>query len=204
MTNKPVDPMDATQAESIRPGKMVAGAPLGGYQLLYVLGEGGMGVVWSAHDPDLDRTLAIKVLKRSDAAPALRKRLLREARAMARLKHPNVLTVYEVGTEGDRDYIAMELVEGGSLDDWLSSRPPFDSILDAVIAAGRGVAAAHAAGLVHRDFKPHNVLRSRQGRILVTDFGLARGLGDDLASGATTPAPVGPAAALDTTLEVSP
>src|SRR3954467_4554578 len=107
---------------------MTPGRRIGGYELRSVLGEGGMGVVWSAHDPDLDRTLAIKVLKRSDAAPALRKRLpraaralrkrlLREARAMARLKHPNVLTVYKVGTESDRDFIAMELVEGGSLDE---------------------------------------------------------------------------------------
>src|SRR4051812_31098592 len=102
---------------------MVAGRTIGGFELISVLGEGGMGVVWSAHDPNLDRVLAIKVLKRSDAAPSLRKRLLREARAMARLKHPNVLTVYEVGTEGDRDFIAMEMVEGGSLDEWLERHP---------------------------------------------------------------------------------
>src|SRR5438046_8943568 len=98
-----------------------------------------MGTVWSARDPLLDRMLAIKVLKRSDAAPALRMRLLREARAMARLKHPNVLTVYEVGTEGDRDFIAMELVDGGSLDSWLAAKPPRDEILAALLAAGRGV-----------------------------------------------------------------
>jgi predicted Ser/Thr protein kinase len=179
---KDIDPHEVTKAESIRPGKMRAGLPIGGYSLLEVLGEGGMGVVWSAHDPNLDRMLAIKVLKRQDAAPALRKRLLREARAMARLKHPNVLTVYEVGTEGDRDFIAMELVDGGSLDEWLDRDPPRDDVITAVLAAGRGLAAAHAAGLVHRDFKPHNVLRSRDGRVLVTDFGLARGLGEESAS----------------------
>ncbi|HEU0035024.1 MAG TPA: protein kinase [Kofleriaceae bacterium] len=158
---------------------LASGATVGGFQLSHVLGEGGMGVVWSAHDPVLDRTLAIKVLKRGDA-PALRLRLLREARAMARLKHPNVLTVYEVGTEGERDFIAMELVEGGSLDDWLAHDPPRHEVIAALVAAGRGLAAAHDAGLVHRDFKPHNVLRRKDGRVLVTDFGLARGLGDPL------------------------
>ncbi|MBA3464788.1 MAG: protein kinase [Deltaproteobacteria bacterium] len=180
---KDVDPHEQTKAESIRPGKMVSGRPIGGYELIDVLGEGGMGVVWAAHDPNLDRRVAIKVLKRSDAAPSLRKRLLREARAMARLKHPNVLTVYEVGTEGDRDFIAMELVEGGSLDEWLDRHPPRADVMAAVLAAGRGLAAAHAAGLVHRDFKPHNVLRSKEGRVLVTDFGLARGMGEDSSSG---------------------
>jgi hypothetical protein len=95
---------------------------------------------------------------------------------MAKLKHPNVLTVYEVGTVGDRDYIAMELVDGMTLDQWLALGPTADEIWSAVLSAGRGLAAAHDAGVVHRDFKPHNVLRSRGGRILVTDFGLARGM----------------------------
>ena len=199
---KDVDPHEQTKAESIRPGKMVSGRPIGGYELIDVLGEGGMGVVWAAHDPNLDRRIAIKVLKRSDAAPALRKRLLREARAMARLKHPNVLTVYEVGTEGDRDFIAMELVDGGSLDEWLDRHPPREDVMAAVLAAGRGLAAAHAAGLVHRDFKPHNVLRSRQGRVLVTDFGLARGMGEDSSSGSGSAADVelSPEAAHDMTI----
>ncbi|MBL9013805.1 MAG: serine/threonine protein kinase [Myxococcales bacterium] len=201
MGGKDVDPHEETTAEPIRPGKMAAGLPIGGYQLISVLGEGGMGVVWSAHDPTLDRLVAIKVLKRSDAAPALRKRLLREARAMARLKHPNVLTVYEVGTEGDRDYIAMELVEGGSLDEWLLRGPTHDDAMRAVLAAGRGLAAAHAAGLVHRDFKPHNILRSKDGRVLVTDFGLARGLGDDSASGTSEEIDAG--TAMDMTIRSS-
>ncbi len=197
MGSKDIDPHEVTSAEPVRPGKLAAGFPIGGYCLESVLGEGGMGVVWSAHDPNLDRRLAIKVLKRTDAAPSLRKRLLREARAMARLKHPNVLTVYEVGTEGDRDFIAMELVEGGTLDEWLDRQPPRDEVMKAVLAAGRGLAAAHAAGLVHRDFKPHNVLRSKEGRVLVTDFGLARGLGEESGSGVPA-AP--PEAALDMTI----
>ncbi|MEO8702054.1 MAG: serine/threonine-protein kinase [Kofleriaceae bacterium] len=176
---KDVDPLEDTRAESIGPSTLIAGTPVGGYHLQHVLGEGGMGVVWSAQDPLLDRRVAIKVLKRTDAAPQLRLRLLREARAMARLKHPNVLTVYEVGTEGERDFIAMELVEGSPLDVWLAADPSHADVLAALFAAGRGLAAAHAAGLVHRDFKPNNVLRSVDGRVLVTDFGLARGLVDD-------------------------
>ena len=174
-----------------------AGMQLGKYRLARMIGSGGMGLVWSAHDPDLERDVAIKVLRRADAGPELRARLLREARAMARLKHPNVLTVYEVGSEGDRDYIVMELVDGGSLDAWLAAEPPVEERWRAILAAGRGLAAAHAAGLVHRDFKPHNVLRGKDGRVLVTDFGLARGHGDELASAA---AACPPDAALDVTI----
>ena len=160
------------------PAALAPGSQLGKYKLERVLGEGGMGVVWAAEDPDLERAVAIKVLKYAQAAVQLRQRLLREARAMAKLKHPNVLTVYEVGTSGERDYIAMELVDGQSLDVWFKHATA-DERWTAIMAAGRGLAAAHAAGVVHRDFKPHNVLRSRDGRVLVTDFGLARGLVGD-------------------------
>jgi hypothetical protein len=156
------------------PGELAPGMQLGKYTLDRRLGAGGMGVVWAARDPDLERAVAIKVLITADADPTQRARLLREARAMARLKHPNVLTVYEVGSAGDRDYIVMELVEGANLDAWLRAQPPRGETWHAILAAGRGLAAAHAAGLVHRDFKPHNVLRSRDARVLVTDFGLAR------------------------------
>jgi serine/threonine protein kinase len=171
-----VDPTAETAAETGRavPGP-AAGDALGKYRLDRVIGAGGMGIVWAAFDPDLERAVAIKLLRSGDGEPTLRARLLREARAMARLKHPNVLTVYEVGTVQSRDYIAMELVDGDNLDDWLSRRPPREQVLDALVAAGRGLAAAHDAGLVHRDFKPHNVLRSRDGHVYVTDFGLARG-----------------------------
>ncbi|MFT3697645.1 MAG: protein kinase [Kofleriaceae bacterium] len=162
----------------LEPPKLSPGAQLGKYTLERVLGAGGMGIVWAARDPDLERSVAIKLLLSAAASPEQRQRLLREARAMARLKHPNVLTVYEVDSDGERDYIAMELVEGTSLDKWLEAKPPHAEVWDAIVAAGRGLAAAHAAGLVHRDFKPHNVLRSRDGRVLVTDFGLARGTGE--------------------------
>jgi predicted Ser/Thr protein kinase len=151
------------------------GASLGRYRLERELGEGGMGVVHAAFDPDLERRIALKVLRIATPSTEAKDRLLREARAMARLAHPNVVTVHEVGTANGRDYVAMELVDGQTLADWLRSerRRPVE-IVAAFLAAGRGLAAAHAAGIVHRDFKPHNVLRDRHGRIVVTDFGLAR------------------------------
>src|SRR6476646_6451327 len=137
-----------------------------------------MGVVHAAFDPDLERRVALKVLRSEPGAgDEARQRLLREARAMARLMHPNVVTVHEVGTASGRDYVAMELVDGASLAEWLRHKPRSrHEIVQVFLAAGRGLAAAHDAGLVHRDFKPHNVLRSGGGRICVTDFGLARGV----------------------------
>ncbi len=162
-----------------KPTALTPGTQLGKYRLERILGEGGMGVVWAARDPDLQRSIAIKVIKHAGASAQLRQRLLREAVAMAKLKHPNVLTVYEVGTVADRDYIAMELVDGTSVDAWLAMGHPFEQVWNTILAAGHGLAAAHAAGVVHRDFKPHNVLRSRDGRVLVTDFGLARGILDE-------------------------
>ncbi len=171
-------------------GEAAAAAPeleatLGRYRLERKLGEGGMGVVHAAFDPDLERRVALKVLRSSGASHSdARQRLLREARAMARLTHPNVVTVHEVGSASGRDYVAMELINGDSLAEWLrASKHPPREIIAAFIAAGRGLAAAHAAGLVHRDFKPHNVLRGRDGRIVVTDFGLARGV-EAIATGA--------------------
>jgi serine/threonine protein kinase len=134
--------------------------------------------VHAAFDPDLERKVALKVLK-GDVDDQARQRLLREARAMARLTHPNVVTVHEVGSVGGRDYIAMELIDGVTLDEWLAQAKRSErEIINAMLAAGRGLAAAHAAGLVHRDFKPRNVLRHKDGRIVVTDFGLVVGVGD--------------------------
>jgi predicted Ser/Thr protein kinase len=177
-----VDPSAETEAE--RPGapaspSLEAGAQLGKYKLERMLGAGGMGVVWAATDPDLERPVAIKLLRVADGSETQRTRLLREARAMARLKHPNVLTVYEVGTAAGVDYIAMELVDGGSLGEWLAKTPPREQIVAALLAAGHGLAAAHEAGIVHRDFKPENVLRDRKGNVYVTDFGLAFGHVED-------------------------
>ena len=171
------------RADGFRPGDQ-----LGRYVIERVLGAGGMGLVYAAHDPDLDRRVAIKVL-RGDASEESRARLLREARAMAKVSHPSVITVYEVGTAAGVDFVAMELLEGGSLADWLRAerRDPAE-VLRRFRAAGAGLAAAHARGLVHRDFKPANVLLGRDGEVVVTDFGLARGFESD-AVAATLPAP---------------
>ncbi len=146
------------------------------YMLLERVGEGGMGVVYAAYDPTLDRRVALKFLSHeSDRDGVREKRLLREAQAMARLSHPNVVVAYEVGTFQGRVFLAMEFVDGMDLRAWLAEKPrSVDQILDVFRAAGRGLAAAHAAGIVHRDFKPENVLVDRHGRPRVTDFGLSR------------------------------
>lgn len=145
-----------------------------------------MGLVYKASDHELGRRLAIKVLHgrgRTDLSfTGKRERLLREAQALAQLSHPNIVSVYDVGTANDRLFVAMEYVEGQSLRDWLAERPrSVSEIMEVFLQAGRGVAAAHAAGIIHRDFKPTNVLVGIDGRVRVVDFGLARGLHDDCA-----------------------
>jgi serine/threonine protein kinase len=147
---------------------------LGRFQLVREVGAGGMGVVHEAIDPSLERSVAVKVLRSARGGFQAQQRLLREARAMARLAHPNVVTVFEVGSVRGNDFVAMEFVDGENLAEWLATKPSRAAIVDAFVAAGRGLAAAHAANLVHRDFKPQNVFRTRGGRIAVGDFGLAR------------------------------
>ena len=141
-----------------------------------VLGEGGMGVVVAAHDPTLDRKVAIKLLRAADASQAARTRLVREAQAAARVEHDNVIAIHEVSSHGDHVFVVMELVDGDTLGKWQRGRP-WREVLDAYIRAGRGLAAAHHAALVHRDFKPDNVLIGRDGRLRVTDFGLVAASG---------------------------
>lgn len=157
-------------------GALAPGDRVDCYQVLGAVGRGGMGEVYAAYHPDLDRRIALKVVHELGAdAPEHRARLLREARAIARLSHPNVVSVHDAGTVGDRVYIAMEFVDGETVDTWLRRKPrEWREIVDVFIAAGRGLAAAHAAGVVHRDFKPQNVMVGSDGSVRVMDFGLAR------------------------------
>ena len=157
-----------------------AGAVVGRYVIRELLGAGGMGVVYAARDPRLQREVALKIVRSRERGDrgrrAERARLLREARAMASLSHPNVVAIYDVGLYDDGVYVAMELVEGTTLQQWLTRSPPPRHILDAFVQAGRGLAAAHARGIVHRDFKPGNVMIDGAGRVRVLDFGLAKAL----------------------------
>jgi len=153
-------------------------ARVGRYEVGEALGSGAMGVVYRARDPELDRAVAIKLVRSGSGCSSSGVRLLREAQAMARLRHPNVVPIFDVGPADDAVFVAMPLLEGGTLRSWLRGGPhPLDEILDRFVAAGRGLAAAHAAGLVHRDFKPDNVLLGDDGRVRVVDFGLARPAG---------------------------
>jgi serine/threonine protein kinase len=146
-------------------------AEIGRYSVVGELGRGGMGVVLLARDPALDRDVAIKLLRASAERQA---ELLVEAQTMARLSHPNVLAVYDAGTVDGRTFVAMERVRGGTLRQWLARRARHPGeILDAFDQAGEGLAAAHRAGLVHRDVKPDNMLVGDDGRVRVSDFGLA-------------------------------
>ncbi len=175
-------PAGATPATSAVPWQR--GDCLGRYVVLQVIGVGGMGVVYEAYDPELDRRVALKVLSthggQSDEASRLR--LLREAQALARVVHPNVVAVHDVGSVDDQVFLAMELIEGSDLGEALRNRAEEGSplawkqVLELFLPAGRGLAAAHQAGLAHRDFKPSNVRVGTDGRVRVLDFGLALGL----------------------------
>jgi eukaryotic-like serine/threonine-protein kinase len=145
---------------------MIAAPSIGRYLVMREIGRGAMGVVVRAYDPDLARSVAVKIVR-----PRAH---VREAQAMARLTHPNVVAVYDVLAIRDAVCIAMELVDGTTLRGYLRSPRPWRDVLATCVRAGRGLAAAHAAQLIHRDFKPENVLVSGDGRVLVSDFGLAR------------------------------
>jgi serine/threonine protein kinase len=155
------------------------GATIGRYVVLGLVGRGGMGEVYAAYDPELDRKVAVKLLRVKPGAGVSRhegrQRTLREAQAIARLSHPNVVVVYDVGTFEEKVFIAMEFVEGNTVTYWLQSAARrWQDVLDVFKAAGRGLAAAHEKGLVHRDFKPDNVMVGRDNQVRVMDFGLAR------------------------------
>ncbi|MCH9686864.1 MAG: tetratricopeptide repeat protein [Deltaproteobacteria bacterium] len=153
---------------------------IGRFVVLDRVGKGGMGTVYHAYDPDLDRSVALKVLRRelTEADDLATERMAQEARALAQLNHPNVVTIHEVGMAQDQRFVAMELVEGRDLRAWTEEAPRVVShrlaaALPLLLQAGRGLAAAHAVGIVHRDFKPANVLIGSDGRVRVADFGLA-------------------------------
>jgi tetratricopeptide (TPR) repeat protein len=181
---EPVEPVEFRSPE--RAPLFIAGDAIGRYAVLGPIGAGGMGVVYAAYDPELDRRVALKILRgtargrwshpRSPPAhgdPEARARLVREAQAMARVPHANVVTVFDAGSVGEQVFIAMELVEGRTLAVWLRERArSWHEIRSAFVLAGRGLAAAHAKGLVHRDFKPSNVLVGWDDAVRVTDFGL--------------------------------
>jgi tetratricopeptide (TPR) repeat protein len=174
------DTLDAGVARpsgSARVEPVARGTSLGRYVVIGVAGSGAMGVVYRAYDPELQREVALKLLRPTGSSHPERAgaRLRREAQAMARVSHPNVLPVYDAGTFGGQVWIAMEFLATEVLAEWLAATPrPWREIVAMFSQAGRGLAAAHAVGLVHRDFKPHNVLVGRDGRARVMDFGLAR------------------------------
>ncbi|MGH1341086.1 MAG: protein kinase domain-containing protein [Nannocystales bacterium] len=192
----------AAPAINVTPLLVNEGDQVGHFVIERKIGAGGMGVVYRAWDPRLERTVAIKLHRDFAGGTA---RLQREARAMARLSHPNVLTVFEVGTYEGEVFIAMEFAPGGSLRGWLTAqhRSPAQ-VLDMFVAAGRGLAAAHAIDLVHRDFKPDNVLLDAEGRPRVADFGLAHRVVNEETSASASDSEASPNPLTSVTTTLSP
>ena len=174
------DPTTSAPAESpARPGPLVAGQRIGRFVVLGTLGKGGMGILYEAYDPELDRKVALKLVRpgRLPRSKTASSRLLREAQALARLSHPNVVSVYDVGTFGDRVFLALEHIDGMNLDEWMAGpMPSVERVVEVFIAAGRGLVAAHAASMLHRDIKPSNIMVGPGDRVRLVDFGLVRAL----------------------------
>jgi serine/threonine protein kinase len=154
---------------------MQSGADFGPYRILEKVGEGGMGEVYRGHDARLQRTVAVKVLSPRLATADRLERFELEARAASALNHPNILTIYDVGRNGDTAFFAMEWVDGRTLRDELSAGPvPHRRAIQLAQQIAEGLAAAHAAGIVHRDLKPENVMVRSDGLVKIVDFGLAK------------------------------
>jgi tRNA A-37 threonylcarbamoyl transferase component Bud32 len=177
----PSSPSLSLQIDVADDGEAAAGSKrgilrIGHFEVLHELGEGGMGVVYAAYDQHLDRNVAIKLLHaRGSRVDTAHERMIREARAMARLSHPNVVQVHEVGEFRGQTFVAMEYVEGLTLRQWLDATPrSWREVLEILRQAGLGLAAAHQAGIIHRDFKPDNVIVGADQQVKVLDFGLAR------------------------------
>ncbi len=153
------------------------GTKVGRYLVLQKVGAGGMGVVYAAYDAALNRKVALKLVRKGEGLEddtAGRNRLLREGQALAQLSHPNVVPIFELGAFEDRVFIAMEFVEGQTLREWLATSRTWREVVSVFLDAGSGLSAAHAAGIIHRDFKLENVLLGKAGRVFVMDFGIAR------------------------------
>jgi tetratricopeptide (TPR) repeat protein/predicted Ser/Thr protein kinase len=179
-------PPDIGDVEEGRP-EPEPGMTIGRYLLLSEVGSGGMGLVMAAYDRELDRRVALKLL-RPGISRSGEARMRREAQALAQLQHPSVVTVYEVGSIDGQPFIAMEYVDGLTFDAWAADhRGQWRRIVEVAIEAGRGLAAAHAAGLVHRDVKPSNILVGHDGRVCVADFGIATPTGRSLDSDVMPP-----------------
>jgi len=194
------------RAEDALETAMAQTAQLGRYVSLGLIGVGGMGAVYAAYDPALDRKIAIKLLRpRVLDGAELEARLVREARALAKIAHPNVVAVHDVGEVEGRVFLAMEHVTGGTLTDWLRREDvTWRERLAMFVQAARGLAAAHAAGIIHRDFKPDNVLIGADGRARVTDFGLARAGGELAAETPVEPAITAAGALVGTPFYMAP
>src|SRR5690242_11060767 len=176
---------DAEQPASVLRRKLESPHSIGRYVILRRLGAGGMGVVYAAYDESLDRRIAIKVLHEDarDTDGRRRERLRREAQAMAKVTHPNVITVHEVGTAGEQLFVAMEFVAGPTMREWLAKkRPSWQEVVAVCRQVADGLAAVHDAGLVHRDVKPGNVLVGDDGRVRVLDLGIASSSGESVES----------------------
>ncbi len=175
-TVRPVPPDGVEPAGQAHVAEAGQPTEIGRYQVLGRIGSGGMGVIYAAYDPGLGRKVAVKLLNpKGGHRQGARNRLFREAQALARLSHPAVVHVYEVGEYEDQVFVAMEFVQGTTLRQWQSTgERSWRAILAAYKAAAQGLAAGHAAGIVHRDFKPDNVLVGHDGEVRVIDFGLAR------------------------------
>src|SRR4029078_7703995 len=172
------------ESGSIAAAMPASGTTLGPYRILRKLGEGGMGEVYQAHDARLNRTVAIKILSPEIATPDRLHRFEQEARAASALNHPNILTIHDVGRDGDTASFAMEWVDGRTLRELMNAeRLPLRRVIEIAHQIDEGLGKAHAAGIVHRDLKPENVMVTADGYVKIVDFGIAK-LADEAASNA--------------------